>query len=226
MEPEILQRPANSVAQFELNQGDKITAEGGSMVAMTGNLDVETTTHKKGKGSILKALKRVIAGESLFLNHYECKEGAATLFLAPGLSGDMMTKTLSDKKLIVQGASFVAHWGDVEMDMSFQGMKNLFSGEGMFWIEFSGTGKVLLNSFGAIYPIEVEGEFIVDSGHIVAFEEGLEFSLSKVGTSWIKSFLGGEGVVCRFKGTGTVWCQSHNPSAFGLSLGPKLRATA
>jgi len=81
---------------------------------------------------------------------------------------------------------------------------------------------VVINSFGAIYPVAVDGEYIVDTGHIVAFEEGLDFEITKAGGSWISSFLGGEGLVCKFKGTGTVWCQSHNPSGFGGALGPLL----
>ena len=36
------------------------------------------------------------------------------------------------------------------------------------------------------------------------------------------SFLGGEGMVCRFNGQGTVWSQSHNPPSFGKQLGPML----
>ena len=85
------------------------------------------------------------------------------------------------------------------------------------------AGKVILNSFGAIYPVEVEGETIVDTGHIVAFGETLDFKITKAGKSWISSILGGEGLVCRFHGQGTVWCQSHNPSSFGQTLGPNLR---
>ena len=46
----------------------------------------------------------------------------------------------------------------------------------------------------------VDGEYIVDTGHIVAFNETLNFSLSKAGKSWMSSILGGEGLVCRFQG--------------------------
>ena len=87
----------------------------------------------------------------------------------------------------------------------------------------SGRGPVILNSFGAIYPVEVDGEYIVDSGHIVAFNETLDFTLTKAGKSWLASILGGEGLVCKFKGQGTVWCQSHNQSSFGRALSPLLR---
>ena len=224
MQYEILQRPANTIAKMEFSPGEELTAEGGSMVAMSPGLDVETTTHKRGKRGIGKALKRMLAGESIFMNHYKCTGGKGTLFLAPTLSGDMMHRKLeAGKKLIVQGESYVASWGDVDIDMGWQGFKSIIAKEGAFWLKLSGSGDVLLNAFGAIYPVEVDGEYVVDSGHIVAFEEGLDFKLSKAGSSWMGSFLGGEGFVCRFHGKGTVWCQSHNPSAFGMVIGPMLR---
>jgi uncharacterized protein (AIM24 family) len=39
----------------------------------------------------------------------------------------------------------------------------------------------------------------------------------------MSSILGGEGLVCKFKGKGIVWVQSHNSSSFGSALGPKLK---
>jgi uncharacterized protein (TIGR00266 family) len=92
----------------------------------------------------------------------------------------------------------------------------------MFWVKCSGTGDLLFNSFGAIYPVDVDGAYIVDTGHIVAFEETLSFEMTKAASSFIGSFLGGEGLVCRFNGRGRVWVQSHQPDAFGRSVGPLL----
>ena len=102
--------------------------------------------------------------------------------------------------------------------------KALFSGESMFWIKCSGTGNVLLSSFGAIYTVDVTEDYVVDTGHIVAFEDTLQFKIAKAGASLIGSFLGGEGLVCRFSGQGKLYCQSHNPPSFGKMLGPTLKA--
>lgn len=223
MQVSILERPSNTIAKITMNAGEEITAEGGSLVAMAENMQMETTTHKRGKGGVLKGLKRMLAGESLFLNHYTASRSGEDLYLAANLCGDIMHKQLERGTLIVQGGSFLAHSKGIEMDMSWQGAKNLLSKEGLFWLKFSGHGDILLSAFGAIYPVEVKDEYIVDTGHIVAFEETLSFSLSKVGKSWVSSILGGEGLVCRFKGTGTVWCQSHSSGSFGHALGPMLR---
>lgn len=192
------------------------------MIAMSPNLTIETTTHKKGKGGILKAVKRLFAGESFFLNHYEAT-GNAELWLAPTHSGDIRPIRLDQTKIIVQAGSFLACDSDIDVETGWQGFKAVFSGESLFWLSISGSGDVLLSSFGCIYEVDVEDTYIVDTGHIVAFEESLNFSISKAGSSWLHSFLGGEGLVCKFQGRGKVWCQSHSLSGFGHTLTPHLR---
>lgn len=215
--------PGSAAAKVSLAAGEHFTAEGGAMIAMSPDMHLETTTHKKGKGGIMKALKRAVSGESFFMNHYTAGANGGDVWLSTALPGDMTALDLSGEKLIVQGGSYVASSPDIEIDLGWQGFKSVFSGESIFWVNLSGTGKVIVNSFGCIYPVEVDGEYIVDTGHIVAFNETLDFKISKAGKSLVSSFLGGEGLVCKFKGKGTVWCQSHNNSSFGKSLSPKLK---
>ena len=224
MEIDILHRPGNAAARIQLDAGETCTAEGGAMIAMSGNTAIETTTHKMNRGGLLKAAKRMLAGESFFLNHFTGGASGGEVWLSTTLSGDMIQRDLDGDKLIVQGGSYVASEQGVDIDLGWQGFKSLLSGESIFWLQVGGTGKVILSSFGAIYAVEVAGSYIVDTGHIVAFTEGLDFDITKAGKSWIASFLGGEGLVCRFAGQGTVWCQSHNPSTFGSTLGPMLKA--
>ena len=223
MDIEILHRPGNSAARIALRAGETITAEAGAMIAMSGDVGITTSTHKRGSGSVLKAVKRLFAGESIFLNHFSAPRDGAEVWLGTALAGDMFVHTLDNETLIVQGGSFVACEEGVEVNVGWEGFKNLLSGESMFWVHLKGSGKVIVNSFGAIYSQEVDGEFIVDTGHIVAFTETLSFSLTKAGSSWLHSILGGEGLVCRFKGRGTVWCQSNNTKSFGMLLSPNLK---
>lgn len=223
MEIELLHRPGNTAAKIMLKPGEVCTTESGAMIAMSGNMDITTSTHKKGSGGLLKALKRMVAGESLFLNHFEPKGDNGELWLGTALAGDMETMTLDHESLIVQGSSFLACEEGIDIDLGWQGFKSILSGESVFWVNLKGTGKVVVTSFGAIYPVQVDGEYIVDTGHIVAFNETLDFSITKAGSSWLHSILGGEGLVCKFKGKGTVWCQSHNPISFGTALTSGLR---
>ncbi len=223
MQVEIVHRPANSAARLKMAPSETVVCEGGAMIAMSGDMSVKTTTHQKGSGGIMAGLKRMLSGESFFLNHFTAGGQGGELWLSATLPGDMTAINLDGGGLIVQAGSFVACEPSVEIGFGWQGFKTLFSGESLFWLEIKGRGLFVMNSFGAIYPIEVNGEYIVDTGHIVAFQDTLDFDISKAGTSWIHSFLGGEGLVCRFKGTGTVWCQSHNAGSFGSTLGPMLR---
>lgn len=224
MEIELLHRPGNSAAKVTLQQNESLTTEAGAMIAASNNLQIQTSTHQRsGGGGLLKAAKRLLSGESFFLNHYTALGGPGEIYLSTPLPGDMTRYDLTGENLIVQAGSFVACTDGAHIDLGWQGFKNLISGESMFWLHINGTGPVILSSFGAIYPVEVNGEYIVDSGHIVAFNETLNFTLTKAGKSWISSILGGEGLVCKFQGQGTVWCQSHNPPAFGNILGPMLK---
>ena len=224
MKTEIFHAPGNAAARIALEANETVTSEGGAMIAMSADLAVQTTTQQRtGGGGLLKAAKRLLSGESFFLNHYTAGAQGGELWLAATLPGDMMKLALESETVIVQAGSFVACSDGIAMDMSWQGFKSLLSGERMFWLRCTGTGRLLLSSYGAIYPVEVNGEYIVDTGHIVAFGETLNFTLTKAGKSWVGSILGGEGIVCKFQGTGVVWCQSHNPPSFGRTIGPRLK---
>ncbi|EMI44833.1 MULTISPECIES: TIGR00266 family protein [Pirellulaceae] len=226
MQHQLLAQPAMSIAKLTLQAGESVTCEVGAMIAMSSGFTVETTSRNRGGGGgLAKGLKRMFAGENFFLNHFTATAPNQTLWIGPGLLGDVMHYPLSGGTLIVQGSSWLASDVGIEIDATWQGLgKALFSGEGMFWVKCSGRGDLFLNSFGAIYPVEVNGEYVVDTGHIVAFEDTLNFKIGKAGSSLIGSVLGGEGLVCKFSGQGKLYCQSHNPPSFGQLLGPKLKA--
>lgn len=215
-------RPSGTAAHLTLSAGEKITAESGAMMAMTPGILITTSTHSRGKGGALAGLKRLVSGESFFLNHFEAVS-TSELWLSTSLPGDMLVHELKGENLIVAGGAYVGSGAGVQIDLQFQGMKGLFTGQNLFWLKANGQGPLILGSFGEIYPVEVNGEYIVDTGHIVAFQETLSFSISKMGSSWLNSILGGEGFVCRFKGQGIIWCQSHSAPGFGRELTPFLK---
>jgi len=221
---EILARPAASVVKMTLQPGESMTCESGAMIAMSSEITVETSARKRGAGGLKRALKRLVAGENFFLNHFVAGAPNQTLIIGPGLLGDIVHHPLTGGTLVVQGSSWMASSTDIDIDATWQGLgKAIFSGEGVFWVKCSGTGDLFLNSFGAIYTVDVDGEYVVDTGHIVAFEDTLQFRIAKAGKSLLGSLLGGEGLVCRFHGRGRLYCQSHNPPNFGKLLGPKLK---
>ena len=138
MQYEILAKPASSVVKVNLNAGEHLTCEVGAMVAMSTRMTVETTTQKKGSsgGGIMKGLKRLFAGVSLFINHFTAREDGQYIILGPTMMGDVIHHRLDNATLIVQGGSWLASDPDIAIDASWQGLgKAFFSGEGAFWVK-------------------------------------------------------------------------------------------
>lgn len=223
MRIEIQNKPAYAIADVHLADGECVVSEGGAMVSMTPNITVSTSTMSTGGGvgGILKAAKRLLAGENFFLNKFTAG-GEGHVSLAPTLVGDLEHIVCDGNKgIVVQSTSFLAKSEGLEMDTKFGGMKGFFSGEGLFWIKFTGAGDLLINSFGGIFHIDVDGKFICDTGHIAAFEDTLDYKVKKVG-GWKATLLSGEGLVCEFEGKGKLYMQTHNAPEFGKFVGVKL----
>ena len=94
-----------------------------------------------------------------------------------------------------------------------------------FTLRFTGPANlcpIAFNAFGGIRVVDVDGEFIVDTGHIVAFESSLSFKVKTFGGGWKQFLFGGEGLICTFSGKGRLWLQTRNPQEFGKTIGPKL----
>ena len=185
------------------------------MVGYTG--DVET------EAGLLQSLSRsVFGGESFFMNTFTAND-ESRLDLAPALSGDVQHHALDGETLFVQSTPFVASDPSIEVDTKFGGGKTFFGGEGLFLLTLSGTGPAFISSYGAIDEHHVgPGETrTVDTGHVVAFGETLDFEVERVG-GLTSTLCSGEGLVCAFSGEGTLWTQTRSPDAFLSWLVPKL----
>jgi uncharacterized protein (TIGR00266 family) len=128
----------------------------------------------------------------------------------------------SGQELGIQSSAYLASTPGVEVEAKWGGGRGFFSGTGLFMMRVHGQGTVLFNAFGGIHPVDVNGKFVVDTGHVVAFDlRGLTYNVKRVG-GWFSTFFSGEGLVCEFQGQGRVWIQSRNPSEFGQAIGPRL----
>lgn len=219
MKIEIKYQPSYSLAVVSLAPEEVIQAEGGAMVSMSANLDIATGM----KGGLMGALKRsVLGGESLFFNTFVSRGGPGEITLAPSLPGDITTVDLSGETFYLQSGSFLASSPDVNVDASWGGAKTFFGSEGLFLLKAAGRGPVIFSSYGAIHQVQVsDAPYIVDTGHVVAFTSGLDFEVRRVG-NWKSTILSGEGLVCEFRGSGTLYLQTRSSQAFLSWLVPKL----
>jgi len=205
--------PSFSLLSVKIQQGEKVTAEAGAMVTMDGTIEIET----KMQGGLGGALKRsLLGGESFFMNHYT---GSGEVSFASSVPGDIKHIKMTGNTLFVQSGSFIASAGDITVDTKFGGAKTFFSGEGLFLLKISGTGDLFISSFGAITERELAAnqELKVDTGHMVAFDEGVEYKVKKVG-NWKSTFLSGEGLVANFTGPGKVLIQTRSLAAFASKI--------
>ncbi len=215
--------PAYALAICRLEPGEQVMAESGAMVTQDAHVQMETSaTGGKGVGGLLKGLgRKMFLGESFFRNTFTAQGAPGEVTFAPNLPGDIMIYPMQGQDLIIQQTSYLASATTVEIETKWGGFKSFFGEGKMFWIRAFGQGALALNAFGAIKTIEVDGSFIIDTGHIVAFEPTLDFKIKRVG-SWFSTFFSSEGLVCRFEGKGKLFIQTRNPSEFGGLVGPKL----
>lgn len=207
-----------------LRPGETFISEAGAMYRASSNVDVDVTTRSSGKGGVFAALKRLLASESFFFSTYSVTDDQpGEVGLAPTQAGETRVVDLDGRTAwLCAGGSFLAATSGVEIDTQFQGFKGFFSGESLSFVKASGRGQIVVEAFGRVSEIDVSEPMIIDTGHVVAYEESLQYTISKAGQSWFHSWLAGEGMVFRFTGRGKVLVQSHNPSEFGKSLGALL----
>ncbi|WP_322807800.1 TIGR00266 family protein [Thermanaerothrix sp.] len=220
MEVEILYRPSYSVARVRLAANEALLAETGAMVGMSAGVQLET----KMKGGFLKSLSRsVLGGESFFVNTFRAPSHGGEILLAPTLPGDVFLLELNNETYLVQSGSFMASSDGIQTDTKWSGARTFFGGEGLIMLRCSGTGKLLLSSYGAIHELDLKaGEtYTVDTGHLVAFKENVGFHVRTVGG--LKSTLfGGEGLVVDLTGPGKVLLQTRSEGAFLDWLIPRI----
>ncbi len=220
MKYEIVGKPSYSMIKVTLENDERITAEAGAMVSMSSNISMET----KARGGIFSSLKRsVLGGESFFMNTFYAEGGKGEIFLAPTMVGDVHVMELNGETVFVRSGSYLASVGEIEIDTKWGGAKTFFGGEGLFLLKISGNGKLFVSSYGAIVEKFVEGEYIVDTSHIVAFDDSLNFKIKKAG-NWKSFFFSGEGLVCNFNGSGKVLIQTRNLDAFVGWLKSKVKS--
>jgi uncharacterized protein (TIGR00266 family) len=224
MDIQVVDRGAFSWALVGIRPGEQFVSESGAMFRSSSNIDVDVTTRSKRSGGLLSGLRRMLADESFFFSTYSCTDREdGEVGLAPKHQGQIATIDCDGVAgWVCTGGSYLGSTAGLNIDTDFQGLRGMFSGESLSFLNVSGAGTLLVNAFGRIEEVDVSGELTVDTGHVVAFQDSLHYSLGKAGGSWLQSFLAGEGVVLNFSGQGKLYVQSHNPDEFGKTLGPLL----
>jgi uncharacterized protein (TIGR00266 family) len=215
---EVLHQPAFALAVVRLQAEQSIQAEAGAMVSMSANVELQSQM----KGGLMGALKRAVGGESAFVSTFTARGGPGEVTLAPGSPGDIAAIEMANQQFFVQSSSYLAGDAGLVVDTRWGGAKSFFGGEGLFVLQVTGTGLLLLSSFGAIHRKRLAaGErYVVDTGHLVAWEGTTQYTLRKAAAGFFRSMLSGEGVVAEFTGPGELLIQTRNLAAFAGLMKP------
>ena len=226
MQEHIEFNPSFTMLTLALAPGESVKAESGAMVCQSG---VEMTTGMSGGGGIggfFKSMaKSLLTNETFFLNTFTAGASGGWVSLAPGVPGDIAWFDCQPgQNLYIQSGSYLACTSNVETDTKFQGFKGMFTGEKLFFIRAftqAGAGRVYYNSYGAVKQIPIQpGQVVtIDTGHVVAFTDGVNYQIGKVGGLG-SFFFGGEGIVMHFSGQGTVWIQTRYIGGLAGMLSP------
>lgn len=214
------------VVVCELEIGEKMITEGGSMAWMSPNMKMETTTN----GGLGKALGRMFSGEKMFQNIYTATNGSGLIAFASSFPGSIKAFEISaGNEMIFQKRAFLAGESSVKLDIFFNKKVSggLFGGEGFILQRVSGNGTVFAEFDGHVveYELAAGQKIVANTGHLAAMSASCTMEVQTV--SGAKNILfGGEGifntVIC---GPGKVWLQTMPVEKVANSLLPFLPGT-
>lgn len=211
-----------------LRRGEKIYCESDAMVMMETALDLRGQLTGGLGGAIMR---RLANGESFFQQHIEAVRGDGDCLLSPMLPGAVQVVDVGPRQYLLNDGAFVAATAGTEMRVRTQSLGNALFAQsgGLFVMETSGTGQVVVSGFGSMFQLDVEAgkDVVIDNAHVVCWDSTLRYEISVTtgggsGGGGLGGFLGnivnsvtsGEGIVLRFSGTGKVFVCSRNRDAF------------
>ena len=182
------------VVLCELNAGETMVTEKGSMVWMSPNMEMQTSAG----GSLGKAFGRMFSGESMFQNLYTAKGGPGMIAFASSFPGAIRAVEIGPGKSIVcQKSAFLASEQGVELSVFFQKKlgAGFFGGEGFIMQKLSGRGTAFLEIDGSAveYDLGPGQQIVVDTGNLAMLDATCSVDVQTV--KGVKNVLfGGEGL--------------------------------
>ena len=205
----------------QLEGGESMITERGSMVWMSPNMKMETTSN----GGLGKALGRMFAGEALFQNRYTAQGGPGMIAFASSFPGSIRAFEIGPgRELIVQKSGFLAGEDTVELSVFFQKKlgSGFFGGEGFIRQRLSGRGLVFTEFDGHVveYDLAPGQSIVVDTGYLAAMEATCSMDIQTV--PGVKNMVfGGEGIFNTVvTGPGRIYLQTMPISAVAGVLRP------
>lgn len=211
------------LVKISLDKGSKVKIERGSMVYKRDvELNGKLNSNSKGIGGLMGAIGRsMTSGESMFITEAIGQTNNSEIGISPSNIGKI------EKLVVGKGVqyrlntgAYLASDGNVSYNMVRQTIsKAFFSGTGgLFVMETSGSGDILIASFGDIMELEVTPDkpLVVDNSHVLAWSHDLDYTIDIASGTF--GFKTGEGLVNTFRGSGKVLIQTRNIQSLALDI--------
>jgi uncharacterized protein (TIGR00266 family) len=210
MKAEILAKPVFSYINIDLEPGESVVAESDAMASMAADLDM----HARFNGGFMSGLcKKFLGGESLFVNKFTNNTPEVKrLTLTQGTPGDIRSIDLQDSSICLQPGAYICSTPGLKLGLRWAGISSLIGREGLFKLVVKGAGTLWYGAYGGLVEKEVDGEYIVDTSHLVAYEPQIKLKVQLAGGIF-SSLFGGEGLVTRVNGNGKIVIQSRSIDA-------------
>ena len=219
MKYDVRYKPTFATVFVTLQPGEKIIAQAGAMASMDGNITIET---QFSGGLIPALLKTYLGGESMFINTFTNKSNKPQeVVLTQSMIGDITRIELNNRELCLQPGAYIAHAGNISLNVHWAGFASFFAGEGLFKLKVGGNGILFIGAYGGLSKRQVTNDFIVDSGHLLAYDPSLKMNIKRAG-GLLGSVTSGEGLVNRITGNGEIYMQSRSVSGLVRFLRPKV----
>ncbi len=209
------------VVTCNLNAGETMITESGSMSWMSPNMKMETSTN----GGIGKALGRMFSGDSIFQNRYTAMGGDGMIAFASSFPGSIRALEIAlGNHMIVQKSAFLASEAGVELSLHFQKKlgSGLFGGEGFIMQRLSGQGIAFIeiDGYAMEYDLQPGQKMVIDTGYLAAMTESCTMEIQTV--PGVKNmFFGGEGIFNTVvTGPGKIILQTMPVSNVAATLRP------
>lgn len=205
----------------QLEAGEAMITEGGSMAWMSPNMLMETGSN----GGAKKALGRMFAGENLFQNRFTAQGGNGLIAFASSFPGAIKAFEISPgNEIICQKGVFLASEAGVQLSVHINQKlgAGFFGGEGFIMQRISGNGIMFGEFDGHLveYELKPGQQIVVDTGHLAAMSASCNMEIRKVGGAK-NMLLGGEGFFNTvITGPGHVWLQTMPLSNVANALRP------
>lgn len=191
----------------QLESGEQMITEKGSMVWMTPNMQMDT----RG-GGLGKMFTKAFSGESMFQNIYAAR-GQGMITFGSSFPGQIKAVEIGPgREMILQKSAFLAAEAGVELSIHFKKKigVGLFGGEGFIMQKLSGRGIAFTEFDGHIveYDLDPGESLVVDTGYLAAMDATCSMDIQAV--PGLKNMVfGGEGIFNTIiTGPGHVYLQT------------------